>query len=274
MHPDEQLLCQVLDAIPHDYELARPGEHALARLVTPRSELTIDVQPWVLRVRAAARIEGFAAATDLPLLATLARDWGIGTLYYDFEAGRVVASVGLWTGSQAPARRGLPARLTALMAHLDEVLAAFAERQPIMLAAQPSLTSEPLTLDALARVLEHAGQPYRRLDHLGSLAFGAAPPGVGPVAVHLVVVDDWQVGVRVLTLPPRPFPESEGLARELQHRNASLPWGMLSYYPESRHCVFQGLVPMSWARLDEDLVEFLVHSALDAAPLLVPEWAG
>lgn len=271
MHPDEQLLCQVLDEAGLAYQLVQPGEHALARLAAEDSfELTIAVRPWVLRVRAAAPISTFDPATDLSLLDALARDWGIGTLYYDAAAQRVVASVGLWTGSRASARRGLPARLMALLAHLDEVLAAVAAREPIALERQPSLTDEPLTLDALAKVLSHAGQPYRRMDHLGSLAFGAAPPGVGPVAVHLVVVDGAHVGVRVLTLPPRPFPEGQSVIDDLQLKNASLPWGMVSFYPESRHCVFQGLVPMSWARLDEDLVEFLVHSAIEAASLLVP----
>lgn len=271
MHPDEQLLCQVLDEAGLAYRLLHDGENAAAQLSASDShELTIDVQPCLLRVRAAALIPEIDARTDLPVLNAIARDWGIGSLYYDFERARVVASVGLWTGLHASARRGLPGRLTALLGHLEDVLAAVAAHRPIALAPDGDALAEPVTLDALARVLEHSGQPYRRMDHLSSLAFSASPPEVGPIVVHLVVADDWQIGVRVLTLPPQLWSDDDRITAHLQLANAALPWGMLSFYPESRHCVFQGLIPATWARLDEDLVEFLVHAAIDAAALLVP----
>jgi len=282
MHPDEQLLRQVLDEAEIAYMLVHEGEHALARLVaTPSFELTIEVQLPLLRVRAAAHLDAIDPQTDLPLLGEIARDWGIGNLAYDFEHARVVASVGLWAGTRASARRGLPGRLNALLAHLDEVLDAVAHHRPIVLAppeADPqddsSNDSGPppaaVTLDDLARVLDQAGQPYRRMDHLSSLAFGASPPGVGPIVVHLVVVAGWLIGVRVLTLPPRRWPgDPTSSDIRLQALNASLPWGMLSLYRETQHCVFQGLIPMIATRLDDELVEFLVHAAIDAAPLLV-----
>ncbi len=327
MHPDEQLLRQVLDEAGLAYLLVSDGEHAAARLVATEAmgspsgllpvamgspsgllpeamgspsgllpeamgspsgllpeamgspsgllpeayEVTIDVQPCLLRVRASAVIPAIDARTDLPMLDAIARDWGIGNLHYDLERARVVASVGLWTGLRASARRGLPARLSGLLGHLEDALNAVAAHGGIALAPDPDALAEPITLDALARVLEHSGQPYRRMEHLSSLAFSASPPGVGPIVVHLVVVDDWLIGVRVLTLPPRIWPDDDELVRvHLQQVNAVLPWGMVSFYPESRHCVFQGLIPATWARLDEDLVEFLVHAAIDASPLLVP----
>jgi hypothetical protein len=267
MDPHEHYLRSVLSDARIAHRIDGSGTDATAHLTmgsTPDNAVPIevDLQPRALRFTVRNIPVDLGPPRSEWLLEGLTRRWLLGRIHRNPESDAVELVLALYVGSGYP-----PAALIHwVLAHMVEAARMLLDGHSPKIVAPEGARA---TLDDVASVVARLGLNREWSEDRRSFGVRLNGPDGRGVTLQFNLENVNLLSVRGAPLLRRAWGKDEVSLQRMSRLNSTLSYGHIEYEPGLGFLMYRAVVNVDWAPLDDELMQFLIDSAMQVAPQLV-----